>query len=105
MPNESQSTSLGVFKPGPVQGQPMFSSSKGLLFILIALTKLDKENGLFSALEGSHRQPQGAPKAEWNIQDLELSPGDAIIWRSNLALMPSNKGGGKFLRADFKIGA
>ena len=92
-----------MFKPCPSEGQPMFSSSKGLLFFLVALTSLNKENGLFCFLEGSHKQARNTPQEKWNLQQVTLLPGDAILWRPDLALMPSDGGGGKFLRADFKI--
>ena len=102
MRDEPKHVSLGVFKPGTAD-KPRQSLAKGVLFVLIALTDLDKGKDLFRPLAGSHGKPRDTPQEDWDIKQITLSPGDAFLWRPELALMPSDKGGGKFLKIDLEV--
>jgi ectoine hydroxylase-related dioxygenase (phytanoyl-CoA dioxygenase family) len=94
-----------VFRSKIPDPNPKISINQGNLFIIIALTKLEGANGWFTILEGSHRQLRSTPESEWKKKDLVLFPGDAIIWRSDLATLESAGGGGKCINLHYKMAA
>ena len=45
----------------------------------MALTRLDKTNGMFSFLEKP--EDDALPQSEWAEEKVEIDPGEGLIWR------------------------
>jgi ectoine hydroxylase-related dioxygenase (phytanoyl-CoA dioxygenase family) len=68
---------------------------KGDIYVTIALTELNPENGWFILLQGSHTQPPSSVVSLPRIS-LNLNPGDVVIWLGDLAYLHAPGGGGIF---------
>ncbi len=75
-----------------------------LLYVLIALTPLKFDNGLYTFLRGSHgtKNPIHTPTGEWNTLKCDLQPGDALIYRGDIKFFFSLYGGGKWQCMSFE---
>ena len=47
--------------------------------LFVALTRLDKANGMFSFLEKP--EDEAIPQSEWAEEKVEIDPGEGLIWR------------------------
>ncbi|TKA60987.1 hypothetical protein B0A55_13153 [Friedmanniomyces simplex] len=70
-----RSQAIAQFRPNP----PLASSSQVLLFI--ALTKLDKTNGMFSFIEVP--EDNSIPRSEWKEEEVAMEPGEGVMWRGD----------------------
>lgn len=70
------------------------------IFVLVALEHMSPKTGLYTFLYGSHGplHPRFTPVSAWNTGNAEinLSAGDAIIYRGDISYMLSRNGGGMF---------
>ena len=75
------------------------------IIVTIALTRLNAESGWYTLCKGSHQLSRDTPVWELRKRDTspDLAPGDAIIWRSELATIETQGGGGKFEVVIFKL--
>ena len=78
----------------------MQAAQRQWLYVVVALTDLNFENGLYELLGGSHanKKPGRTFMDHWNPVRNELNPGDALIWRGDLLYLLSPNGGGKYVR-------
>ena len=91
---------LPAADPGHARYSTMQTASPEVLYVMVALTALDFNNGLFTLLGGSHgnKDPHCTPMNQWDrVQDV-LHPGDALIWRGDLKYLLSPYGGGRCVR-------
>jgi len=90
--------------PDTVDQDPTYSmlqSHNSLqIYVLIALNHLNSAVGLYTFFYGSHGplHPRHTPVSSWYAGngDLNLSPGDAIIYRGDISYLLSPGGGGMF---------
>ncbi|KAK4903928.1 hypothetical protein LTR49_026520 [Elasticomyces elasticus] len=80
---------IAQFRPNPT----LASSSRVLL--LIALTTLDKRNGMFSFLEAS--EDRSIPRHEWKEEQIVIEPGEGVMWRGDCARKIGEGNGGIML--------
>lgn len=80
---------IAQFRPNPA----LTSSSRVLLFI--ALTKLDKTNGMFSFVEVP--EDSAIPRNEWKEEEVVIEPGEGIVWRGDCARKAGVGDGGVML--------
>ncbi len=99
-----KSINIGTFhSTSPDPSKPK-TGGRGQVYVTIALTDLNSESGWFVLLEGSHQQkPESTPASEWKEASLNLSAGDAVVWRGDLAYLHSPGGGGKFETLVYEI--
>ena len=71
-----------------------------VVYVLVALTALHFNNGLFALLRGSHGE-NFTHCTPINQRDLFLDvlhPGDVLIWRGDMKYFLSRNGGGRSVR-------
>jgi ectoine hydroxylase-related dioxygenase (phytanoyl-CoA dioxygenase family) len=84
-------TTVGAFHKTNVTPTRRKGRAKAV-YITIALTDLNPENGWFTFLEGSHRtDPSVCAKVEFRIK-----AGDAIVWSGDVRFMTNPLGGGGY---------
>jgi ectoine hydroxylase-related dioxygenase (phytanoyl-CoA dioxygenase family) len=96
-----RSLTLGIFRHKVPNMSPKIT--KNQVFITLALTPLNNKTGWYTVLKGSHRLPRNTPENEWERIDESLDPGDAIIWRGDVALFETAGGGGKFITVGLTV--
>jgi hypothetical protein len=98
VPRSVQSTGLCIFnKSNADPNKPKTLQNDTCIYVIIALTDLNPDNGWFILLEGSYERTGAASSAaSWKQISLSLKPGDAVAWRGSLAYLHSSGGGGMF---------
>ena len=64
---------IAQFRPNPTM------SKYSGVFLYIALTKLEKTNGMFLFLQRS----EGDSNSEWKEHEVVVEPGEAVMWRGD----------------------
>ena len=78
----------------------MQTANPNVVYVLVALTALHFNNGLFALLRGSHgeKDPHCMPTNQWDCFQDVLHPGDVLIWRGDMKYFLSPHGGGRSVR-------
>jgi ectoine hydroxylase-related dioxygenase (phytanoyl-CoA dioxygenase family) len=97
-----KSINVGIFNETNPDSTKNLSGKKGEVYATLALTQLSPKNGLFIFLAGSHRRTPGSSPTIWRKFHANLSPGDALVWRGDLAYSHSPGGGGMFVTLVFE---
>jgi hypothetical protein len=92
-------TSVGVFHQPKAKPTEIKRGLEGTVYVTIAVTKLNAEDGWFTFLKGSHR---GTPFTDWVRVDLQMNAGDAVVWSGDLRYINSSEGGGKFVTLTYQ---
>jgi ectoine hydroxylase-related dioxygenase (phytanoyl-CoA dioxygenase family) len=91
-----KSLNIGIFHETTPDPTKKKTGLKGEVYVTVALTNLNPENGLFIFLAKSHKRTSENTSAGWKESRLDLMAGDAVVWRGDMAYLHSFGGGGKF---------
>ena len=84
---------------GRFRENPTLRSSPEV-FLYIALTKLDKSNGMFSFLVPP--EDKSTPENEWKEEEVDMKPGEGLMWRGDCVRKSGGGYGGIMLITQYE---